>query len=84
MTQGVASVSISLSFMTFMMLPIMGSSNDHWDSSCKIGQVWDNEGYLILIVALNSIYLNPYDDVAIRSSECPSQACTDNLSAYEV
>ena len=36
-----------------------GGSQDHGDPSHKVGQIWDYEGYLILIIALDSIYLNP-------------------------
>ena len=61
-----------------------GGSQHHGDPSCKVGQIWDYEGYLMLIITLDSIYLNPYDDVANGSSEGVSQACTDNSSAYEV
>ena len=59
-------------------------SEDHGEPSYKGGQVQDNEGYLILIIALNSIYLNPYDDIAYGSNEGVSQACTDDLSTYKV
>ena len=41
-----------------------GGSQDHGDPSCEGGQIWDYEGYPILMIALDSIYLNPYDDVA--------------------
>ena len=61
-----------------------GDSQDHGDLSHKVGQIQDYEGYLILIIALDSIYLNPYDDVANRTSKGVSQACTDDLPAYEV
>ena len=61
-----------------------GGSQDHGDLSCEVGQIWDYEGYLILSIALYSIYLNPYDDIANRSSEGVSQACVDDSSAYEV
>ena len=43
-----------------------GAPQDHRDLSHEVGQIWDYEGYLILIIALDSIYLNPYDDVANR------------------
>ena len=61
-----------------------GSSQDHGDPSHKVGQIQDYEGYLILIIALDSIYLNPYDDIASRSSEGASQACADNSSTHKV
>ena len=67
-----------------MMQPIVGGPRIMGDPSCKVGQIWDYEGYLFLIVALDSIYFNPHDDTAIRSSEGVSQACTDDLSAYEL
>ena len=52
--------------------------------SCEVGQIWDYEGYLILVIALESIYLNPYDDVAKGSSEGVSQAYAGDSSAYKV
>ena len=61
-----------------------GGSQNHGDLNCKVGQVWDYKGYLILIIALDSIYLSPYDDVANRLSESVSQACADDSSTYEV
>ena len=61
-----------------------GGSKDHGDLSHEGGQVQDNKGYLILIVALDSIYLNPYDDIANGSNQDVSQACTDDSSAYEI
>ena len=44
----------------------------------------DHKGYLILIIALDSIYLNLYDDIANRLSEGVSQPCADDSSAYKV
>ena len=38
----------------------------------------------MLIIALESIYLNPYDDVTNRSSESVSKDCADDSSAHEV
>ena len=61
-----------------------GDSQDHGDPSHKIGQVWDYKGYLVLIIALDSVYLNPYDDIANWSSEGISQSYTGDLTAYEV
>ena len=49
----------------------------------EVGQIWNYEGCLILI-ALDSIDLNLYDDIANRSSEGVSQACTDDSPAYKV
>ena len=63
LTQGIASVSISL-FYHIHDVAYCGGSKDHGDPSHKVGQVWDNESYVILILALDSIYLNLYDDVA--------------------
>ena len=54
---------------------LLGFQGLHGDLSCEVGQVWDNEGYLILIIALDSIYLNLYDDIANGLSEGVSQAC---------
>ena len=61
-----------------------GGSQDHGDLSCEVGQIWDYESYLILIIALDSIYLNPYDDIANRSSEGVFQACTGDSSNHKV
>ena len=61
-----------------------GGSQDHRDLSNEVGQIWDYEGYLILIIALDSIYLDPYDDIANKLSEGISQACADDSSAHEV
>ena len=61
-----------------------GHSQDHRGPSHKVGQIQDYEGYLILIIALDSISLNPYDDIANRLSEGVSQACADDSSAYKV
>ena len=71
-------------FYHFHDVAYCGGSLDYRDPSCKFGQVQDNEGYLILITILDSIYLNPYDDIANGSSESVSQAYTDNTSTYEV
>ena len=61
-----------------------GSSQDHGDPSHEVGQIQDYEGYLVFIIALDSIYLNPYDDVANSLSEDVSHACTDDSSAHKV
>ena len=61
-----------------------GGSQDHRDLSHKVGQIHDYEGYLILIISLDSIYLNPYDDIANRLSKGVSQACTDDSSTHKV
>ena len=61
-----------------------GGSQDRGDQICEVGQIWDYEGYSILIIALDSIYLNPYDDIANRPSEGVSLACPDDSSAHKV
>ena len=61
-----------------------GGFQDQGDLSCEAGQIWDYQGYLILIIALDSVYLNPYDDVAHQSGKHIPQAYAGNLSAYEV
>ena len=61
-----------------------GGSQDHRYPSQEAAQIQDYEGYLILIIALDSIYLNPYDDVTNRSSEGLSQASADDSSVHEV
>ena len=50
-----------------------GGSQEHEGPSLKVGQIQDYEGYLMLIIALDSIYLNPYNDIANRLSEGVSQ-----------
>ena len=45
--------------MTYCRSP----QNDR-DSYHKILQVWDYQGYLVLTIALDSVNLNPYDNVA--------------------
>ena len=59
-------------------------SQDHGDPSHKIKQFLDNEGYLIFIIALESFYLNPYNDIAKGSSEGISQTFPDYSSTYDV
>ena len=83
LTQGVASMSISFSFIIHNAA-CHGGLQDHGDPSHEVGQIWDYKGCLILTIALDSIYLNPHDDVANRSSEGVSQAYTDDSSAYKV
>ena len=61
-----------------------GRSQDHRDPSHKVGQIRDYEGYLILIIALDSIYFNLYYDIANRLSDGVSQACADDSSTHEV
>ena len=61
-----------------------GGSQDQGDPSSKVGQIQDYQGYLILIIALDFIYLNLDDNRAIRLSECVSRAFADDSSAYEV
>ena len=46
-----------------------GDSQNHWGPCHKVGQIWDHQGYLILIIALDSIYLNLYENVAHRSGK---------------
>ena len=48
----------------------------------QIGQIQDYQGYLVLIVALDSSYLNPYDDVAKKSGKHILQAYTGDSSAH--
>ena len=67
---------LSLSLITFMMLLIMGVPRITGYPCHIIGQIWDYKGYLIFIIALDSIYLNLYDDVAHRSGKCVSHAYT--------
>ena len=61
-----------------------GGSQDHRDLSCEVGEIQDYEGYPILIIALDSIYLNLYDNIVNMSSDGVSQACADDSSAYKV
>ena len=52
--------------------------------SHEVGPIWGYKGYLILIIAPDSFYMNQYDDVANRLSESVSQDCTDDSSAHRV
>ena len=47
-------------------------SQDNGDPSCEVRQIQDYQGFLILIIALDSIYLNLYDDIANGSCKCIS------------
>ena len=58
-----------------------GSQND-WDLCHKTWQVWDHQGYLVFVIALDSIHLNPYDNIAQMFGQCIPQAYTGDLSAY--
>ena len=44
--------------------------------------IWEYQGYLVLIIALDSIHLNPYDDIAKRLGQHIPQGHTGNSSAY--
>ena len=39
-------------------------SHDKWDSFCKLLFIKDNQGYLVLVIALDSIYMNLDNNVA--------------------
>ena len=53
-----------------------------------MSQSWTNLGLPWLsdhiTIALDTIYLNPYDDIAYRSGKCIPWAYTGDLSAYKV
>ena len=53
------------------------------DPCHKVWQVWDYQGYLILIIALDSIHLNPYN-IAYQSGKGITQTHTGDLSTYQV
>ena len=61
-----------------------GGSEDHRDPCHGVGQIQDFQGYLILIITLDSVHLNSYDDIAHRSGKHVSQAYTGDPSVYEV
>ena len=61
-----------------------GGPQDHGDPIHKAGQIQDYQGYLILIIALDSIYLNLYDDIAYRLGKCIPQAYAGVSSAHKV
>ena len=52
--------------------------------SCQVGPIQDYKFFLILIIALDSIYLNMYNDIANWSCEVISQTFVGDSSAYEV
>ena len=45
-----------------------GSPQDERDPSHKVWQVQDHQGYLVFVITLDSIHLNPYGNVAHGSS----------------
>ena len=51
-------------------------------NAAKFDQIWDHQGYLILIIALDSIHLNPYDNIAYRSGKCIPHAYTGDSPTY--
>ena len=55
--------SILLSLMMFDSINGRCAYGD-WNFWSKSGWIWDEKGYLILIIALHPFYLNPYDDIA--------------------
>ena len=57
------------------------SQNDR-DPCHEVGQIWDDQGYLILIIAPDSVYLNPYDDVAHRMGKHIPEAYIGDTSAH--
>ena len=60
-SQGIAKVSISLSFMMWLMKEVPKMAGIHF---CKFKLIQDNQSYLVLIIALDSIYLNPDNNIA--------------------
>ena len=63
-THGIAKASISLSFMTFMMWLIVVVPKIRGNPFCKLQFIWDYQGYLVFIIALDSIHLNPDNNIA--------------------
>ena len=50
--------------MTFMMWLIVGVPNITGILATKFDKIWDYQGYLIFIIALDSIHLNLNDNTA--------------------
>ena len=61
---GIAKASISLSFMTFNYTSYSGGSQNNGDLFHKLKFIWDDQGYLVFIIALNSIHLNLENNIA--------------------
>ena len=62
--QGVTKMTISLSFVTFMMQLMVGVHKIMGILSTKFDKSSDYQGYLVFIVALDCIHLNPDNDIA--------------------
>ena len=55
---GMARASISASFITFTTRPMVGVPRMMGTLFAKWEKSWDDQGYLIFIIALNSVHLN--------------------------
>ena len=64
--------------ITFMMQLIVGVPKIMGTCAANFDKSEDHQGYLILIIALDSIHLKPYDDIAHRSGKCIPQVYTGN------
>ena len=58
-THGIAKASISTSFITFMTCPMVGIPKMMGTLTMNLEKVWDDQGYLIFVITLNSVHLNP-------------------------
>ena len=83
-THGIARASISVSFITLMTWLIVGIPKITGTHTAKIGQIQDYQHYLVLTIALDTLYLNLYDYIAHRAGKYVSQAYTGNSSTHEV
>ena len=82
--QGIAKASISLSFITLMMQLMVGVPKLIGILSAKLDKSRITRGYLVFIIALDSIYLNPDNNVAQRLSVGITQTHAGNFCTYEV
>ena len=81
---GITKACISFFLIMFTTLLIVGVPKIMGTCAAKfeVWQIWDCQSYLILIIALDSIHLNPYDNVAYQLGKCITQTHTGNPSAY--
>ena len=64
LAQGIPKASISLSFHNIHNAAYGGGPQDSRDLFGKFQLIWDYQGYLVLNIALDSIYLNPDNNIA--------------------
>ena len=78
--QGIAKALISVSFITLMMWLMVVVPRMTGIPAAKLDKSGIYQGYLVFIISLHSIYLNPNDNIAQRSSVGVTQPHTSNFS----